>query len=141
MTWSWCCVNEGCNQRKMGSKSKAVCSEEKASADIVKMRPAQTNAGHQARSQLGMRGGPRRSWISVNWGAGFGLRHGSPCGTRIRLLPFLVSASGVAELNSPALEPPTLARFLALSKSLRSDPSTPLKARGRGYNFPARLFN
>ena len=53
-----------------------VCSAEKRSVDMKKMNPAQSRAGHQERSQPGMRDEARRGWTSGRLGAGRGLRQG-----------------------------------------------------------------
>ena len=45
----------------MGSNTQRVCSEEKVSVDIVKMKHAHNTTGHQARSQAGTRGGRKRA--------------------------------------------------------------------------------
>ena len=53
-----------------------VCSAEKASVDMMKMKAAQRTAGHQARSQEGMMEEASRGWTSGRLGAGRGLRQG-----------------------------------------------------------------
>lgn len=47
---------EGSNQRRRGSMIRLVCSEEKVSVEKRKMTAAQKKAGHQERSQEGIRG-------------------------------------------------------------------------------------
>src|SRR5271163_3881220 len=76
MKWNWSSVRWGKSQRTTGERIFAVCSEEKESVESVKMTPAQTTAGHQARSQAGIKSLCRRGCISGNCGAGRGLRQG-----------------------------------------------------------------
>ena len=74
----WWCVNEGCSQRRIGSKKEAVLEEENESVEAVKIRMDQRMAGHQARNQGGsMDFAGTRARISSSCGAGRGLRQGS----------------------------------------------------------------
>src|SRR2546422_253922 len=50
MSSNWLGVSEGSNQRRIGSSTEAVCSDENVSVDIVKMKHAHSTTGHQARS-------------------------------------------------------------------------------------------
>src|SRR5260370_988628 len=87
MSSNWLAVSEGSSQRKIGSKTEAVCSDENVPADMVKMKHAHTTTGHQALTKAGTRGGCKRARISGKWGAGRGLRQGWNSATRNRLLP------------------------------------------------------
>src|SRR5260370_30444219 len=53
MSSNWLAVSEGSSQRKIGSNTEAVCSDENVSVDIVKMKHAHTTTGHQALTQAG----------------------------------------------------------------------------------------
>jgi len=61
MSSNWRGVSEGSSQRRIGSNTQRVCSAEKVSVDIVKMKHAHITTGHQARTQAGIRGGCKRA--------------------------------------------------------------------------------
>src|SRR5260370_39370702 len=86
MSSNWLAVSEGSSQRRIGSNTEAVCSDENESVDIEKMTPPHSTAGPHACSHAGTRGGRTRARISGKWGAGRGLRHGWNSATRNRLL-------------------------------------------------------
>jgi hypothetical protein len=53
-------VSEGISHRKRGSNTEAVCSAEKVSVDIEKIKQAQAMAGHQALNHADARCGRMR---------------------------------------------------------------------------------
>src|ERR1700674_1338666 len=69
-------VSDGMSQRRMGSKTDPVCSEEKVSVDMEKITPAQKIAGSQARSQTTPCGMGVRARSSANSGTGRGFLQG-----------------------------------------------------------------
>src|SRR6266852_3437195 len=69
-------VTEGSIQCRTRSRTEPVCSGEKESVDMAKMTTAQSRAGHQARSQAGIKNCTRRGCTSGKCGAERGLRQG-----------------------------------------------------------------
>src|SRR5271157_1583807 len=98
MKRNWSSVRWGKSQRTTGERMFAVCSEEKESVESVKMMQAQATAGHQARSQAGMRSLCRRGCISGNCGAGRGLRQGWESGKSRSPVAFFSLAYRVLQL-------------------------------------------
>jgi hypothetical protein len=68
--------NDGNSHRKIGSKNQPVCWAENESVDIMKIKQAQSSAGHQVRSQAGTSKPPRRGCKSGSCEVGRGLRQG-----------------------------------------------------------------
>src|SRR5260370_31726893 len=94
----WVCASPGINQRRTGSKNQAVCSAEKVSVDIAKIRPAHKMDGHHAHNHNNTRGVGVFARISDKIGAARGLRQG--CGSTTGVQPFLLFTAFLPSLLS-----------------------------------------